>query len=73
MVSRPPELITTGFLAREFTRSSVDIRRALDRLGIQPAAVAGNVNVYHPDVVPVLRRVFNTEDAKRGICQESPA
>lgn len=66
MVSRPPELITSGFLARELHRSTADVRRALDRHSIQPSAVAGTVNVYHPDVVRELRRIFNTEDAQRG-------
>lgn len=68
---RPPELITSGVLAREFTRSTADVRRALDRLGIQPTAVAGNVNVYHPDVLRVLRRVFNAEDARREVVREA--
>lgn len=65
-MERPPELVTTGFLSRELRRSVADIRNTLDRHGIQPAAVAGHVRVYHPDVLRELRRIFNTQDAQRG-------
>ena len=65
MTTRPPELITSGFLARELRRSTADVRSALGRYGIRPAAVAGNVNVYHPDVLLELRRIFDMEGSQQ--------
>ncbi len=66
MAARPPELVTKGLLCREFGRPAAEVQRVLEREGVQPAAVAGNVKVYHPDVLRVLRRIFNTEDARRS-------
>lgn len=68
---RPPELVTVGLLARELRRPKEDICGAMDRHGIQPAAIAGNVRVFHPDVLRTLRRIFNTEDATRS-AKEGP-
>lgn len=65
-MERPPELVTTGYLSRELRRPVGEIRSTLDRHGIQPAAVAGHVRVYYPDVLRELRRIFNTRDARRG-------
>ncbi len=66
MAARPPELVTKGLLCREFDRPAAEVQRALEREGFHPAAVAGNVKVYHPDVLCVLRRIFNTEEARQA-------
>lgn len=49
------QLVTCSQLAEELDRSEFGVRQAIRRLGIQPAAVAGRIQLYSPTIVAELR------------------
>ena len=58
---REPELLTVGVMAR---RLGVPLRlvvRTLEREGIEPAARAGTLRVYRPQVLELLRERLRTK------------
>lgn len=43
-----PQLQTAGELARTLKRSSYGVKKALRRLGVEPAKVLGGISFYEP-------------------------